>query len=249
MRLKDKAAIVTGAAGGLGLGIAARFAAEGAAVALIDFDRQRGESVESDLRQQGHRVRFIQADLSEPHDIVRATGLAAEWAGRLDIVVNNAATFLPKKIEDIGVGEWDYLMAINLRAAFLLVQAALPMLRESRGCVLNISSTAAIRVFSPNLPYSVAKAGLITMTQSLAQELHADRIRVNCICPGAVDTPALHRDIAARGVDAGAVQRLRDEGYLTTPEQIASVALHLVSDEAVAITGSVVVADGGAMLA
>src|SRR5262249_46399887 len=126
--------------------------------------------------------------------------------------------------------------------------AALPMLRESRGNVLNISSTAALRVFSPNLPYSVAKAGLITLTQSLAQELHPHRIRVNCICPGAVDTPALHRDIAARGLDANVLRQLQANGYLTTPEQLAAVALYLVSDEASAVTGSIMVADAGAML-
>jgi NAD(P)-dependent dehydrogenase (short-subunit alcohol dehydrogenase family) len=198
--LNNKVALVTGAAGGLGLGIAARFAAEGAAVLLVDYDRQRGEAAEADLRNQGRDVRFVQANPAEPGDIIQIVQTVSEWHARLDILVNNAATFLPKAIEQISVSEWDYLMAVNLRAAFLLVQAALPMLKESHGCILNISSTAAIRVFSPNLPYSVAKAGLMTTTQSLAQELHPHRIRVNCICPGAVDTPALHRDISARGM-------------------------------------------------
>ena len=173
---------------------------------------------------------------------------AIAQAGHLDIVVNNAAVFLSKPVEEITVADWDFLMAVNLRGPFLVIQAALPSLKAVKGCILNISSTAAIRVFSPNMPYSAAKSGLITMTQSLAQELHPHRIRVNCLCPGAVDTPALHRDIEARGGDRSGFDSMSERGYMTSAEQIAAVALHLVSDEASAITGSIVVADAGAML-
>lgn len=248
MRLTGKAALITGAASGIGLGIAERFAEEGAAVVLADRDAARGEAAAAALVNRGLRAAFAQADLAQPDAITRAVGAAIAFGGRLDIVVNNAAVFLPKSIEQITVAEWDRLMAVNLRAPFLIVQAALPALRASRGAVLNISSTAALRVFSPNLPYSAAKAGLITMTQSMAQELQPHRIRVNCICPGAVDTPALHTDIAARGIDPAALDHLQAQGLLTTPAQIAAVALLLVSDEGAALNGSVVVADAGALL-
>ncbi len=249
MQLKDKAALITGAASGLGLGIAERFAAEGAAVVLVDRDATRGEAAAAAIRNQGKQAYFVQANLAEPDEITRAVQAAIERCGRLDILVNNAATFVPKVIEEITVPEWDFLMAVNLRAPFLLVQAALPALKATKGAILNIASTAGIKVFSPNLPYSTAKAGLITMTKSLAQELHPHRIRVNCLCPGAVDTPALHRDIEVRGGDPKAIDSIRERGYLTTPEQLAATALHLVSDEGSAITGSIVVADAGAMLA
>ena len=249
MRLINKAALITGAASGIGLAIAERLAAEGAAVALLDRDAARGDDAASILRNQGQQAYFIQANLAEPTDIARAVQSAIERCGRLDIVVNNAAVFLPKPVEQITVQEWDLLMAVNLRAPFFVVQAALPALKMTRGNILNISSTAAIKVFSPNLPYSASKSGLITMTKSLAQELHPYRIRVNCICPGAVDTPALHRDIEVRGGDRSAFDRMSESGYMMSAQQIAAAALHLVSDEASAISGSIVVADAGAMLA
>ncbi len=249
MILEDKVALVTGAASGIGLAIAERFAAEGAAVVLIDRDAKGGEAAAANLHNQGKKAYFVQSNLAEPDEITHAVQSAIEQYGRLDIVVNNAATFLSKVIEDISVPEWDFLMAVNLRAPFLLVQAALPALKATKGNVLNISSTAGIKVFSPNMPYSAAKAGLITMTKSLAQELHPYRIRVNCLCPGAVDTPALHRDIEVRGGDRSSFDRMTESGYMTSPQQIAAAALHLVSDEASAITGSIVVADAGAMLA
>jgi NAD(P)-dependent dehydrogenase (short-subunit alcohol dehydrogenase family) len=249
VRLANKAALITGAASGIGLGMAQRFAAEGAAVTLVDRDAARGEAAIVDLQKRGLKAQFYQADLGLPDNITRAVGSAVAFSGRLDIVVNNAAVFLPKGIEHVTVGEWDWLMAVNLRAPFLTVQAALPALKASRGNVLNVSSTAALRVFSPNLPYIAAKAALIAMTKSLAQELHPHRIRVNCLCPGAVDTPALHADIEARGHPPTALEQLKSQGYLTTPEEIASVALYLVSEEASALTGSIVVADAGAILA
>jgi NAD(P)-dependent dehydrogenase (short-subunit alcohol dehydrogenase family) len=229
--------------------MAQRFAAEGAVVTLLDRDAARGAEAEAALRRQGFQAYFCEADLERPEDITQAVDAAIARSGRLDIVVNNAAVFLPKGIEQITVKEWDWLMAVNLRAPFLIVQAALPALKVSQGAVLNISSTAALKVFSPNLPYIAAKAALITMTKSMAQELHPYRIRVNCICPGAVDTPALHADVEARGHAPTVIDQLKDQGYLCAPEQIASAALYLVSDEASPVTGSVVVADAGALLA
>jgi NAD(P)-dependent dehydrogenase (short-subunit alcohol dehydrogenase family) len=248
VQLTNKAALVTGAGRGLGLAMVRRFASEGAAVTLVDRDAG-GEAAAADLRAQGFQAKFFQADLGRPEEISRAVEAAIALTGRLDILVNNAAVFLSKEIEQITVADWDWLMAVDLRAPFLAVQAALPALKASRGNVLNISSTAALRVFSPNLPYIAAKAGLIAMTKSLAQELHPHRIRVNCLCPGAVDTPALHRDVEERGQVSTALEQLKSQGYLTTPEQIASVALYLVSEEASTLTGSIVVADAGAMLA
>jgi NAD(P)-dependent dehydrogenase (short-subunit alcohol dehydrogenase family) len=248
LKLENKVGLVTGAASGIGLAIAERLAAEGAAVVLLDRDAEFGEAAAVAIQNQGQLAHFVQANLVDPADIIRAVQSAVERYGRLDIVVNNAAVFLPKPLEQITVEDWDFLMAVDLRAPFLLVQAALPALKAAKGCVLNISSTAAIKVFSPNMPYCAAKAGLITMTKSLAQELHPYRIRVNCLCPGAVDTPALHRDIEERGGDQSSFDKMSESGYMMTAQQIAAAALHLVTDEAIAITGSIVVADAGAML-
>ena len=160
------------------------------------------------VKLDDYRLGFFQADLVNPHEIEQIVPLTLSAYGHLDIVVNNAAILLPKSIDQVSVAEWDQLMAVNLRAPFLVIKAALPALKASRGNVLNIGSTAAIRVFTENMPYSTAKGGLVTMTKSLALELHPYKIRVNCLCPGAVDTPFLQRDIQIRGHDEHTLERL-----------------------------------------
>jgi NAD(P)-dependent dehydrogenase (short-subunit alcohol dehydrogenase family) len=248
VRLANKVALVTGGAAGLGLGMVERFAAEGASVIMVDRDAQRGHAETERLRSGGANIHFIQADLAEADAPARIIENALAAHPQLDILVNNAAVFLQKPLEEIAIERWDWLMAVNLRAPMLLAQAALTALKASKGNILNISSTAALKVFSPNLTYITAKAGLIAMTKCLAQELKPYGIRANCICPGAVDTPALHRDLEIRGAPAGALENLAARGLLTTPQEVAAVALSLVSEDGAVMTGSVVVADGGAML-
>ncbi len=248
MRLLDKAVLITGGARGLGLAMAERFTAEGARVIIVDRDRVQGEQAAAGLKAQGFPAHFIQADLAHPDEIERAVDVALSIGGRLDILVNNAAVILPKGIEEISASEWDWLMSINLRAPFLMVKAALPALKASRGVILNLGSTTGLQATSSNVAYSVSKAGVIMMTKNLARDLHPFGIRVNCLCPGAVDTPLLRAHVAALGGGDEVLERPRSRGFLTTPQQIADVALYLVSDEASAITGGIVVADAGAIL-
>jgi NAD(P)-dependent dehydrogenase (short-subunit alcohol dehydrogenase family) len=248
MHLVGKTALITGGASGIGLAMARRFAAEGAAVALVDRNPMGGGEAVRELQAGGAKAHFIEADLLHPSEIERAVQETMAACGRLDILVNNAGVILPKATGHITVAEWDWLMAIDLRAPFLLVQAALPALKTSRGNVLNISSTAALRVFAANVPYITAKGGLIAMTKSLAVDLHPYGVRVNCLCPGGVDTPLVHQDRAARGRSETELETLKDRGFLLQPEQVAAAALHLVSDEGSAITGSVLVVDGGSRL-
>lgn len=248
MRLPDKVTLITGGARGLGLAMAERFAAEGARVVMVDREREQGEQAAATLNAQGAAVHFVQADLAHPNEIERAVDTTLSLEGRLDILVNNAAVILPKGVEETSASEWDWLMAINLRAPFLMVKAALSALKASRGVVLNIGSITGLQATSHNVAYSVSKAGVIMMTKNLARDLHPFGIRVNCLCPGAIDTPLLRADMAARGEGDEALERTRSRGVLTTPQQIAEVALFLVSDEASAITGSIVVADAGAIL-
>lgn len=248
MRLLDRVALITGGARGLGLAMAERFTAEGARVTIVDRDCLQGEQAAADLSARGLPVYFVQADLAYPDEIQRAVRATLSIWERLDILVNNAAVILPKSIEEISASEWDWLMSINLRAPFLMVQATLPALKASRGVILNIGSTTGLQATPNHIAYSVSKAGVIMMTKSLARDLHPFGIRVNCLCPGAVDTPLLRAHMAALGRGDEALERMHSEGFLTTPQQIAEVALYLVSDEASAITGSIVVADAGAIL-
>ncbi|MCS7219816.1 MAG: SDR family oxidoreductase [Anaerolineae bacterium] len=248
MRLLDKAALITGGARGLGLAMAERFVAEGACVIIVDRDRVHGEQAATDLSIRGFSAHFIQADLAYPDEIERAVDAALSIRGHLDILVNNAAVILPKSIEEISASEWDWLMSINLRAPFLMVKAALPALKASHGVILNIGSIAGLQASPNNVAYGVSKAGVIMMTKNLARDLHSFGIRVNCLCPGAVDTPLLRAFAAAFDGGDAMLERTRSNDFLTTPQQIADVALYLVSDEASAITGSIIIADAGMIL-
>ena len=232
----------------MGQAMVERFAVEGAIVGFIDRDADRGHALADRL----NNAHFYEADLASADAISETVAGFLTAHNQIDILVNNAGVILPKGIEEISADEWDWLMAINLRAPFLMVQAALPSLKETRGSVLNIASTAALKVFGRNVPYISAKAGLIAMTKCLALDLHPFGVRVNCICPGAVNTPLLEQDIEVRQGDdvnpQDVLSTLDDRRILVQPESIAATALHLVSDEGMAMTGSCVVVDAGAML-
>lgn len=245
MQLLNKVALITGGASGMGKAMVERFASEGAIVCFVDRDVENGAR----LAKRVPNAHFLEADLADPVAIQSVVEQCLTSHHRIDIVVNNAGVILPKPIEDISSQEWDWLMSINLRAPFLLVQATLPALKEHKGTVLNISSTAALHVFGDNIPYISAKAGLIAMTKAMALDLHPFGIRVNCICPGAVHTPLLDQDIKLRyGNREEVLDALDQKRILIQPESIASTALHLVSDAGSALTGSIVVIDAGASL-
>jgi 3-hydroxybutyrate dehydrogenase len=245
MLLRNKVALITGGASGIGKAIVEKLASEGATVCFIDRDVENG----SILANRVPNANFIEADLADPIAIQSTVEQCLSSHNQIDIVVNNAGVILPKSIEDISPQEWDWLMSINLRAPFLLVQAALPALKEQKGNILNISSTAALHVFGDNIPYISAKAGLIAMTKAMALDFHAFGIRVNCICPGAVHTPLLDQDIELRhGNREEVLNSLDEKRILVQPESIADTALHLVSDSGSALTGSILVVDAGASL-
>lgn len=245
MLLHNKVALITGGASGIGKAIVEKLASEGADVCFVDRDVENG----SILAQRVPNVKFIETDLADPIAIQSAVKQCLTSYNKIDILVNNAAVILPKSIDNISTQEWDWLMSINLRAPFLLVQAALPTLKEQQGNVLNISSTAAMHVFGDNIPYISAKAGLIAMTKAMALDLHTFGIRVNCICPGAVHTPLLDQDIELHHRNREEILNSLDKKrILVQPETIANTALHLVSDSGAALTGSIIVVDAGASL-
>jgi len=252
MRLAGKVALITGGASGIGLVMVERFATEGATVAMVDRDAVRGERAVADLSARGYAVHFAGADLTQPAEIMRAVEASIAQCGRLDIVVNNAGIIIRRGIGEMTATEWDTLFAVNVRAAFLVIKAALPALKQSHGNILNVSSTCGFTGSAGNTMYATSKGALLTLTKSLAAELHPYGIRVNCICPGAVDTPLSRAGLAERGLDeagiAKALDALQERGILTVPRQIADTALYLVGDEASAVTGSIVIADAGAML-
>ncbi|MGH2346704.1 MAG: SDR family NAD(P)-dependent oxidoreductase [Chloroflexota bacterium] len=243
-----RVALITGAARGMGAAIARRLAADGLAVVLADRRRDAIEALAAELIRTGARAAALEVDLADAAQIERLEAAARARFGQLDVLVNNAGVILPKGFIEATVEEWDRMMAVNLRAVFLLSRAALPELRRRRGTIVNIASTAGLRAQMENGPYCVAKSGVIMLTQALAQEVHADGVRVNCVCPGAVDTPLLTEYAQARGRPES-IGRLADAGTLVPPEDVAAAVSFLIGEGARSITGQVTVVDRGALVA
>jgi len=241
-----KVALVTGAGRGLGFAIAGALHRAGATVAVND---RTAEACDAAIAKLGGGPRLVAApaDLAMPDGPARAVALAAA-GGRLDFLVNNAAVNIERPTAETDDAHWDMHLAVILRASFLAVQAALPFLRRSRGCVVNIASELGLHAIANNVAYDSAKHGLVAMTKAMAIELAADGVRVNALCPGTMDTE-LMRDCARDSGDAAAYfaafNRYHPLGRLASPEEIAAFVLCLLSPAAAFMTGSAVAIDGG----
>jgi len=245
-RLAGRAAIVTGAASGIGRAMAERFAAEGAAVLIADVQRDAGEAVAAAIRGDGGRAEFVATDVTSETDVRGMVDAAVARFGRLDSLVNNAGIgrFVP--FEQLEPAEWDRIFAVNLRAAYLACRAAVPHLKRSgHGTILNLSSQSGLQGQPMNEAYCASKAGVILFTRSLARELAPDGVRVNCICPGGTET-ALLRAFRRTITTADSAPASPPLGRFARPEEIAAAALFLVSDDASYVTGVALPVDGGA---
>jgi len=256
MLLRGKTAIVTGGGRGIGRAIALRFAAEGAAVLVTARTVSEIEAVSAEIGRAGGKAIAVAADVSREEDCRRIVETARHELAPVDILVNNAGIFGPvEPVEQISPRDWDRVLAVNLRGAFLLARLVLPEMYERRsGVILNISSMAAKAALACNAPYAASKAGLAALTRSLAAEATRKGVRVNAICPGIVAETRMSKELGlelARHAAQPAKKLLADalEGTLlgraVKAEEVAALAVFLVSDEAAVITGQAVNADGG----
>jgi len=245
----DKAVLVTGGAKGIGLGIAAAFAREGATVGMLDRDRDALAAAHAS--RNGGRYVSVQADVSDRATLERSVGQFIGDAGRLDVLVNNAGIHFARAIDEYTEAEWGRILDVNLTGAFRMIQICLPALRASKGTIILVSSMTGLVGQDRGAAYVASKGALISMTKALALELAPDGIRVNCVCPAGVDTP-LMRDWAATLPDPEAVLRGQAAMHLTnrlaSPDEIASAVLFLASPAASFITGIALPVEGGATL-
>jgi NAD(P)-dependent dehydrogenase (short-subunit alcohol dehydrogenase family) len=247
-RLDNKVAVITGAASGMGRATAIRFAGEGAAVVVSDLNQEGGEATVRECKEQGGRAVFQKTNVESEGEIKAAIGRAVSEFGRLDIMYNNAGIAgALGPLEEISAENWDRTFAVLLRSVFFGIKHSIPEMRKGGGgSIISTASIAGILGQAGPLVYSVAKAGVIHLTKCAAVELAKDRIRVNCICPGAINTPLLHKHIP--GGEASTLQLLQTTQPLAragTPEDIAGMALYLASDEAEWVTGTAMIVDGG----
>ncbi len=240
MQLKDKVAVVTGAASGFGEAIARRYAAEGANVVCADLNDQLGRKVADEIG-----AAYVHADVADRDDVKTMVRTAVDRHGRLDTMVNNAGiTHVNRPMLEVGEEEYDRIFDVNVKAIYLAALEVVPLMREQGGgCIINTASTAGLRPRPGLTWYNASKGAAITMTKSMAAELGPDNIRVNALCPVAGDTPLLPSFLGANAREA--FEATVPLGRLCTSEDVAKAALWLASDEANFITGVAFPVDGG----
>jgi NAD(P)-dependent dehydrogenase (short-subunit alcohol dehydrogenase family) len=250
VKLEHRVAIITGATSGIGRASALLFAAEGARVAAVGRSEERGRDVVAGIEDAGGTAIFIRADVRHAADCERAVAETLRaFGGRLDILFNNAGVFYPNNAVHCTEEEWDLTVDISLKGSWLMSRYALPtMIAQGSGVIIHEASGWGVQGGNEAVAYCAAKGGLVVMTKAMAIDHGPHGIRVNCLCPGDVDTPMLVDDAEKRGQDYGEYMRAAAERPLRrvgTPEELARSALFLASDDSSFMTGATLVVDGG----
>jgi NAD(P)-dependent dehydrogenase (short-subunit alcohol dehydrogenase family) len=248
-RLDGKVAVITGAASGMGRATAARFAGEGANVVIADLNAEGGESAVRECKENGGNAVFQLTDVTSEAAIKAAIARAVKEYGKLDIMFNNAGLLgAMGTIEDLPTEGWDRTFANLLRAVFIGIKYSIPEMRKAGGgSIISTASVAGLRGGAAPAPYSVAKAGVVHLTRCAAIELGAEHIRVNCICPGGINTPLVHKLMSGENVARQLFDNIQPIPRVGTGEDIAGMALYLASDDSQWVTGTAMVVDGGMM--
>ena len=250
MRLEGKAAIVTGGASGIGRAICELFAEEGARLTIADIDTQGGEQTLASIRAEGGEAQFVTTDVSKEADVEAMVQAAVDAYGAVNILVNDAAAFVFGEVQDISDADWARVFGVNVIGQAYCVKHALPHLKAAGGgSIVNLASVSGFIAQPGFIPYNASKGAVMQLTRCLAMDLAPHNIRVNCVCPGSVLTPATERHRRFVGADreeflaeAGASNFMK---RVADPREIAYGALFLASDEASFVTGTPLVMDGG----
>ena len=249
MRLQNKVALITGGTSGIGEATAILFAKEGASTAIAGRNEKRGHTVADHIIKNGGKAIFLRTDIRKAAECSRAVDETISSFGKLDILFNNAGVFYPQTILECSEEEWDLQIDINLKGTFLMSKCALPsMIQQGSGVIINNSSGWGIVGGDKAVAYCASKGGVVLLTKAMAIDHGRQGIRVNCICPGDVDTPMLPEDARIRGLKwedylAGCANR--PLGRIGTVGEIANAILFLASDDSSFMTGAALVVDGG----
>lgn len=251
MRLKDKVALITGGASGIGRATALLFSREGALVSVVDWDEAGGQAVVEAIRSEGRQANFVYCDVTQAVDCQHAVQETLNQWGRLDILFNNAGAIRRASVLETTEQEWDWMMAVNVKSVFLMSKYAIPIMEEGGGgVIINTGSGWGLVGGANAVSYCASKGAVVNLTRAMAIDHGPDNIRVNCICPGDTDTSMLRDEAQQLGV---AVEEFLAEAAdrplrrIGTPEDIAQAALYLASDASSFVSGATLVVDGGGL--
>ncbi len=250
MRFDGKVALITGAGSGIGRATALLFADEGAKVVVADYKPEDGQETVSRIKQRGGEATLVQADVSRAAEVEAMIAAAVSAYGRLDILHNNAGIFpRARPSDELSEELWDQVLDINLKGVWLGCKYAIPeLVKAGGGAIVNTASLAGLRARAYHAAYVASKGGVVMLTKSLAIELAPHNIRVNCVCPGGVDTPM----VRPPGLTDEQVAERRQGTFndipiarMAEPEEIGRAVLYLASEDASFVNGHALVVDGG----
>ena len=251
LSLEGKVAVITGAASGIGRGTAELFARMGSKVALLDIDRTKGVQVESRINKDGGCAKFFKCDVTSDADCRKATEGIIAGFGKIDILFNNAGVSIRKNTVDLSEKEWDLALDVTLKGIFMLSHYVIPhMINNGGGSIINTGSGWSLKGGADAVSYCAAKGGTVNLTRAMAIDHGKHNIRVNCICPGDIDTPLLHSECEQLGEDENQFMKEAAERPINrvgNPQDVAHAALFFASDMSLWVTGAHLVVDGGGL--
>ncbi|MHA1201439.1 MAG: SDR family NAD(P)-dependent oxidoreductase [Candidatus Heimdallarchaeaceae archaeon] len=249
--LKEKVAIVTGAASGMGLATAKLLAEMGAIVTLIDINEKEGSSAAKQIKEAGGEAKFFLCNVTSDAECNKTVESIYKEFGRVDILFNNAGVIRRKNIVELEEEDWDLVVDVNMKSIYLLSRYVIPiMIKGKGGSIINNGSGWGIKGGSNAVAYCAAKGGVVNMTRAMAIDHGKHGIRVNCVCPGDVDTPLLRGEAKQLGVDEDEFMKEaanRPLNRVGNPQDVANAVLFLASDLSSWVTGTVIIVDGGGL--
>lgn len=246
--LRDRVAIITGAAQGMGRAVAERFAEEGASLSLADIQQEKLQEVTGRFRERGISARDYHCDVSDESQVQSLVSAVLNDFGRIDILVNCAGILYPTRFHEMTIDEWDRVLAINLRGTFLLMRAVYPHMKaQGDGRIINFSSTAGLTVSTlGGAHYTASKHAVVGLTKAVAKEGGQFGVRVNAVCPGLIDTEMVRETIDVQTIRK--YEQFFPIARLGNPKEVAELVLFLASDRSAYITGVSLNISGGDLL-
>jgi NAD(P)-dependent dehydrogenase (short-subunit alcohol dehydrogenase family) len=244
-RFQGRTVLITGAGSGIGRATAERFGSEGAAVVCVDVNEKGVNETASTIQSGGGEALALTCDVSKPAAVDETFGRALERYKRLDVLANVAGVGGFRRLDETAIEDWNRVIGVNLTGTFLTCQRAMPHILESKGAIINTASVAGLKSHPFSAAYCASKGGVVTMTKALAVEFGRKGVRINCLCPGGVETPMIGQFQLPEGANPAVLQRIMPLGRMGQPQEIAGVIVFLASEDASYMNGSVVVVDGG----